>query len=129
MLKYSKQRESIKNYLDTHRIHPTAETVYSAIRQDFPNISLGTVYRNLNLLADRGEILRISYGSGPDRYDGNTKPHYHFICTSCDTMLDLKMEPLMELHKLAEETFEGTITNHVTHFFGLCPECSNKKIF
>ena len=57
MLKYSRQRESIKSYLDTHRTHPTAETVYLDIKQEFPNISLGTVYRNLNLLAEMGEIL------------------------------------------------------------------------
>ena len=53
MLKYSRQRESIKNYLDTHRIHPTAETVYADMRKDFPNISLGTVYRNLNRSEER----------------------------------------------------------------------------
>ncbi len=125
MLKYSRQRESIKKYLDTHRTHPTAETVYLDIKQEFPNISLGTVYRNLNLLADMGEILRISPGNGPDRYDGNTAPHYHFICTECGKVLDIDMEHQIQLDKLAGEHFDGTITNHVTHFFGLCRECNN----
>ena len=127
MLKYSRQRESIKNYLDTHRTHPTAETVYLDIKHDFPNISLGTVYRNLNLLADMGEILRISPGNGSDRYDGNAEPHYHFICKECGTVLDIDLEPQINLNEIANQQFDGTITGHVTHFFGLCPECNTRK--
>ena len=80
MLKRSKQRESIKKFLISRYDHPTAETVYMNIKEEFPNISLGTVYRNLSLLADIGEIQKLSTGIGPDRFDGNPKPHYHFIC-------------------------------------------------
>ena len=76
MLKYSKQREAIKNFLVTRYDHPTAETVYLNIRKEFPNISLGTVYRNLNLLAEIGEILKLSPGIGPDRFDGNPAPPF-----------------------------------------------------
>ncbi len=126
MLKYSRQRESIKNYLDTHRTHPTAETVYLDIKQEFPNISLGTVYRNLNLLAEMGEILRISSGNGPDHYDGNAAMHYHFICTECNKVLDIDMPHQTQLDEEAGRHFDGTITNHVTHFFGLCPECNKE---
>ena len=79
MLKRSKQRESIKKFLISRYDHPTAETVYMNIKEEFPNISLGTVYRNLSLLADIGEIQKLSTGIGPDRFDGNPKPHYHFI--------------------------------------------------
>lgn len=127
MPNYSRQRESIKKYLETHPTHPTAETVYLDMREEFPNISLGTVYRNLNLLADMGEILRISSGSRPDRYDGNTRPHYHFICNQCGKLLDMDMEPGTELEKQANLSFPGIITGHVTHFFGLCPECCNQR--
>ncbi|MBO5373084.1 MAG: transcriptional repressor [Lachnospiraceae bacterium] len=127
MLKYSRQRESIKEYLDTHRTHPTAETVYLDIKQEFPNISLGTVYRNLNLLADMGEILRLSSGNGPDHYDGNTAPHCHFMCNECGKVLDIDIEPQDQLDKLAGKHFAGKITGHVTQFFGLCPECNNSK--
>ena len=80
MLKRSKQRESIKKFLISRYDHPTAETVYMNIKEEFPNISLGTVYRNLSLLADIGEIQKLSTGIGPDRFDGNPTPHYHFIC-------------------------------------------------
>ena len=79
MLKRSKQRESIKKFLISRYDHPTAETVYMNIKEEFPNISLGTVYRNLSLLADIGEIQKLSTGIGPDRFDGNPKPHYHFM--------------------------------------------------
>ena len=127
MLKYSRQRESIKHYLDTHRTHPTAETVYQNVKQQFPNISLGTVYRNLNLLADRGDILRISPGNGPDHYDADCSQHYHFICKQCGIVLDIDMEHQAQLDEIATRQFDGTITNHVTHFFGLCPECNTKK--
>ena len=127
MLKYSRQRESIKSYLDTHRTHPTAETVYLDIKQEFPNISLGTVYRNLNLLAEMGEILRISPGNGPDRYDGNAAPHNHFICTRCGRVLDIDLDHQSQLDELAGEHFDGKIVSHITHFFGLCPECKQNN--
>ena len=78
-LKYSRQRESIKNYLQSTTEHPTADTVYAHVREKVPNISLGTVYRNLNLLAEAGDALKISTPSGGDRFDGRTNPHYHFI--------------------------------------------------
>lgn len=79
MRKHSKQREAIQLYLATHSNHPTAETVYLGIKEEFPNVSLGTVYRNLALLAENGEILKISTGVGPDRFDGCIDPHYHFF--------------------------------------------------
>ena len=73
-LKYSKQRASIKEYLLHTTAHPTADTVYLHIKEEFPNISLGTVYRNLNLLADIGEALRIPTPAGGDRFDGRCEP-------------------------------------------------------
>ena len=83
MLKRSKQRDAILSFLATRYDHPTAETVYLNIKEEFPNISLGTVYRNLNLLSEIGEIQKISSGVGPDRFDGNPAPHYHFLCKKC----------------------------------------------
>ena len=76
-LKYSRQRESIKANLMSRRDHPTADALYASIREEFPNISLGTVYRNLNLLVETGEILKLTCGNGPDNYDG--MPHLTII--------------------------------------------------
>ena len=121
MLKYSKQRESIKNFLVTRYDHPTAETVYLNIRKEFPNISLGTVYRNLNLLAEIGEIQKLSPGIGPDRFDGNPAPHYHFICRHCGCVMDLTVSGLDHINILAGQDFDGEIEGHITYFYGACP--------
>ena len=123
MLKYSKQRESIKNFLVTRYDHPTAETIYLNIRREFPNISLGTVYRNLNLLAEIGEIQKLSPGIGPDRFDGNPAPHYHFICRHCGCVMDLTVSGLDHINILAGQDFDGEIEGHITYFYGSCPSC------
>lgn len=127
MLKHSRQRENIKKYLMQRCDHPTAETVYLAMKEDFPNISLGTVYRNLSLLAELGEILKISVGSGPDRFDANLEPHYHFFCNECGRVLDLEMASVEHINVIAEHGFEGRIEGSITHFFGKCPECLAKE--
>ena len=79
-IKRSRQRDAILAYLRTRTDHPTAEAVYTALRESMPNISLGTVYRNLALLADYGTILRISCDGKVDHFDANTTPHPHFLC-------------------------------------------------
>ena len=126
-LKYSRQRECIKDYLMHTTEHPTADTVYEHVREEFPRISLGTVYRNLNLLADMGEALKITTPDGGDRFDGCTKPHYHFACTSCGAVIDLDMAPIDEkLNEIASENFPGEITQNVVYFKGICKNCLKK---
>ena len=127
MLKRSKQRESIKKFLISRYDHPTAETVYMNIKEEFPNISLGTVYRNLSLLADIGEIQKLSTGIGPDRFDGNPTPHYHFICKECGSVLDLNVTGLDHINVLAAQDFDGEIEGHMTYFYGKCPSCKAKR--
>lgn len=122
-LKYSRQRESIKEFLMTRTDHPTADTVYENIRRQYPNISLGTVYRNLSLLSEIGEILKISTGTGPDRFDANTAPHYHFICKSCGSVIDLSIESIEHINTLASQNFPGQIEGHCTYFYGTCCNC------
>lgn len=126
-LKRSKQRESIKEFLASRKDHPTADTVYMNIREIYPNISLGTVYRNLALLSDLGEIVKITTGDGPDRFDGNTEPHNHFICRNCHSVLDLEMENIDHIMGTAGKNFEGSIDGYITHFFGVCGDCIKKS--
>ena len=89
-LKYSRQRESIKVCLQGRKDHPTADMLYTDVRKEFPNISLGTVYRNLSLLSELGEIKRLTTGDGPDRFDGDTSTHHHFICRKCQCVTSAK---------------------------------------
>lgn len=123
MLKHSKQRDSIKAFLRTRKDHPTAETVYLNIRKEIPNISLATVYRNLSLLTELGEIQKISTAQGPDRFDGNAAPHNHFICQKCGSVLDLDMDSIDKINDIAGRSFDGKICGHVTYFYGICPDC------
>ena len=122
-LKYSRQRESIINFLSTRKDHPTADTIYNHIREEYPNISLGTVYRNLSLLTELGKIQKLSYGIGPDHFDGNAAPHYHFLCEACGAVSDIEINDMPDIQAVASKSFEGSITGYNLHFFGKCPLC------
>lgn len=125
-LKYSRQRQSIQNYLATSFDHPTADMVYMHVKNEYPNISLGTVYRNLNLLTDMGEAIKINTPNGGHRFDGHTAPHNHFICTECGAVVDLEMNEISDVQTLSGEQFAGCIESHSTVFFGKCGECTIK---
>ena len=107
----------IKSFLMGRKDHPTADVIYSNLKQQDPNLSLGTVYRNLKLLSDMGEILRLRVGDGVDHFDADTSEHYHFVCTECGSVIDSIMEA-------AGERFDGRIRGHVTYFYGTCPACT-----
>jgi len=126
-LKHSKQRDSIMEFLRERKDHPTADTVYMNVRKTFPNISLGTVYRNLTLLADIGEIARIRVGDGVDHFDADTSPHYHFICKECGSVIDLDMENMVFINETVNKNFDGLIEGHITYFYGKCGNCSTKS--
>ena len=125
-LKYSRQREAIKSFLMTRKDHPTADVVYENVRKEFPNISLGTVYRNLTLLSDMGELLRLRVGDGMDHFDATTEPHYHFICNKCGRVIDLEMESIDSIDDIAGAGFGGRIEGHVAYFYGSCEDCTTK---
>ena len=122
-LKHSRQREMIKSFLMTRKDHPTADMVYMNVRQQNPNISLGTVYRNLTLLADIGEIQRLRVGDGVDHFDADTSLHYHFVCTKCGCVEDLDIDSIEEINEAASARFDGQIDGHVTYFYGTCGNC------
>jgi Fur family peroxide stress response transcriptional regulator len=124
-LKYSRQRESIKENLMHRSDHPTADMVYSDIRKIYPNISLGTVYRNLSLLSDLGEIRKLVTSDGAVRFDADTSPHNHFTCRKCGAVLDLDMEDISQIKAHASRNFDGIIENFSVNFYGLCGWCVN----
>ncbi len=125
-VKYSRQRESIKNYLMSTREHPTADMVYAAVREEYPNISLGTVYRNLTFLVEHGEINKLSCIGDCERYDSNLEQHYHFICQHCQRVIDLNIMPLDHIEVIAGEKFKGVIEGHNAFFYGKCEACLDK---
>lgn len=122
-LKYSRQREAIKEFLISRHDHPTADTVYENIREKYPNISLGTVYRNLSLLVSIGEIVKITATQGPDRFDARTAPHHHFVCRNCHCVIDMEMPEEDMLESKAAAAFPGIIDGHTVNFYGLCETC------
>ena len=127
VLKYSRQREAIQRFLMTRKDHPTADIVYNFVRHEFPNISLGTVYRNLTLLSDIGEITRLRVGDGIDRFDADTRPHYHFVCTECGCVTDFDPQLPVAIDQLCGVQQDGRlIVGHVAYFYGICSGCRRK---
>lgn len=122
-LKYSRQRESIAANLMHRTDHPTADMVYADIRKVFPNISLGTVYRNLALLSDLGEIRKFSGEGGVDRYDWKTEPHNHFTCRKCGCVIDMDGQEISRLREQADAAFDGRIEDCSIMFYGVCAGC------
>ncbi|MCC8067824.1 MAG: transcriptional repressor [Clostridiales bacterium] len=123
MHKHSRQREAIKTFLQGRKDHPTADTIYTGLREEYPNISLGTVYRNLALLTDMGEIARISTGTGPERYDGTVAQHQHFICTRCQHVYDVETDHMDEMIRSAVKSCPGRIDSYTANFYGVCTDC------
>ena len=125
--KFSKQRNAIMEYLINTKEHPTADTIYAHMREEIPNISLGTVYRNLHLLVDNGEIQKLTSKDGKDRFDAKTSDHYHFICNTCGKVEDLMIDPLIDINLINKFNNHIKITSHEINFSGLCEECLNKE--
>lgn len=122
MKNYSRQREAILEIVAASHSHPTASEIYSAVREKIPNISLGTVYRNLAQLSENGDILMISVGEGCERYDGNVKAHLHLHCKVCGKIFDIPLKDDNELYMLAlKEGFECESTVCVIE--GICKDC------
>lgn len=133
VMKYSRQRAAILSFLQTRKDHPTAELIYSNVKETFPSISLGTVYRNLNQLAEAGMIAKYRFGTlGTDHFDYDTSPHQHFVCTHCNAVIDLPMtgscEAVSRIDKEAADGFDGLIQGHRLYFCGICKDCLEKGI-
>ena len=123
-LKYSRQRESIKEFLMTRTDHPTADTVYENMKSIYPNISLGTVYRNLNSLVESGLLGKVSVPSGADRFDHILTRHYHIKCTHCGMFMNVEdMDYIEGLDEKVGEVTGFKMEDHDIVFNGVCPEC------
>ncbi|MFA5513995.1 MAG: transcriptional repressor [Sphaerochaetaceae bacterium] len=124
-MRYSRQRELIFETLKNFETHPTAEQLYIQVKQEMPQISLGTVYRNLNILVEKGKIRKVdSLESSSVRYDARSDEHSHLVCTKCGTVKDLDLSYFYSVDKLLKEKFDFTVTEHNIVLKGLCSDCS-----
>lgn len=132
-MKYSRQRNVILDIVRSSDAHPTADTVYDLARQELPGIGIATVYRNLNMLAENGDISRINTGDGKDRFDGCTGEHYHMICSRCGDVIDIypKDDAAMDqLRRAVSLTFgikDDNVQINTTLLTGVCNRCLGKE--
>ena len=125
-VRMTRQRRVILEELRALRSHPSADELYEIVRRRLPRISLGTVYRNLDLLAREGAVLRLEQPCGGRRFDGDTRKHYHVRCSCCGKVDDIFVEPPAKLHELAGKACGYEIENHRLEFTGICPRCRRK---
>ena len=122
-LKVTPQRQAIFRALHTSSIHPTADTVFDTVRVEMPTISLRTVYQTLNDLKAMGELHAVDLGTGSSRFDPNTNPHHHLVCSTCGRVDDLDADfPGVAIPADSAAGFEVTTTEIV--FRGRCRDCA-----
>ena len=123
-----RKRNAILFYLQQSHEHPSAESIYKDLKPEIPDLSVGTVYRNLSLFKQQGLVASVATVSGVERFDANTDPHVHFICTDCDAVIDLhQMEMPQALCATAEGCVGGSVTGCQLCFSGLCRDCLTKQ--
>ena len=122
----TRQRTLVLETLRSTKSHPTADWIFEEVRKQLPTISLGTVYRNLNLLRDAGTIRELRIHGRTARWDADTSPHGHFICTSCGEVRDV-----MGLQPYDWQGLKDLVGCNVTfqrcEFYGLCPKCLRRE--
>lgn len=124
-LRITKQREIILNELCSVTSHPTADTLYQMVRKHLPKISLGTVYRNLEIMSECGIIQKLDIGGTQKRFDANARVHYHVRCSKCGRIDDLDLSPDFNVEKAASKLTPFKILRHRLEFTGLCPDCQS----
>ena len=124
--KNSKKRTAILEALSSVKEHPTAEMLYTALKPEIPELSLGTVYRNLSVLAEDGLVANVAHVAGQERYDARTEPHAHFVCRKCGRVIDVDIPDMIQpmCAQVSEET--GCIADsYMLSFNGICKQCKN----
>ena len=123
------QRIAVLKILSESKVHPSVENIYEQVMKDFPTTSLATVYKTLTLLKKMGEVLKLGFPEGSNRYDGNMPyPHPHLICIKCNKILDPDLMSLDEMKKEVALENNFKILNHRLDFFGICSNCMAEKI-
>ncbi|MBU0674872.1 MAG: transcriptional repressor [Proteobacteria bacterium] len=127
ILRQTNQRKIILEELQCLTCHPTAAALHDLVKKRLPRVSLGTVYRNLELLSDCGTIQKLDFGEPHKRFDGNPTPHYHVNCQQCGRVDDVPMPLHPILEDEASIITHYQISGHHVAFSGVCPHCHGKK--
>lgn len=127
IIRLTTQRQIILEELAKVKSHPTASELYDMVRKRLPRIGLGTVYRNLELMADNGMILKIEVGGTQKRFDATTDDHYHIRCSSCGKVDDIDVPVIKELVSEASTASAYQIIGHHVEFTGICNSCQNQQ--
>lgn len=126
--RYSKKREAILSAIRSTDCHPSAEWVYQTLKPTHPDLSLGTVYRNLSFFQEQGVVQSIGVVKGQERFDGVTAPHSHFVCNCCGSVMDLHQVKLETgLDRDVSEQYELAVERHELTFYGFCKTCMQKN--
>ena len=124
--KHSKKRDAILQVIRSTDSHPSAEWIYSQVKPIYPDISLGTVYRNLALFEETGEVIAVATVDGQKRYDATADPHTHFICECCNSVIDVETpQPFAEMYKALRKVHGLEANHHSLTFYGKCDKCRN----
>lgn len=123
----TRQRQVVLDEIKKVHNHPTADQVYEMTRGRLPRISLGTVYRNLEILSACRLILKIEMGCAQKRFDGNVTNHYHVRCVSCGCVDDVMIDPLTTIEKTLGRLCDYEIIGHRLEFIGVCPRCKDTR--
>jgi Fur family ferric uptake transcriptional regulator len=126
-LRMTRQRRVILEELRKVDSHPSADEVYEMVRKRLPRISLGTVYRNLEILSESGDIQKLEPGCSLKRFDGNPSEHCHIRCIRCDRIADAPMAPDLEIDPQQVHAAGFEIIGHRLEFLGVCPQCSDQS--
>lgn len=126
-IRMTSQRYAILEYLATDGKHPTANEVFEALKDDFPNMSVATVYNNLNFFMEAGIVKELPFGDGSSRFDLTDTRHYHVICNHCGKVEDFNYPGLTEVEKAVESMTKFKVDGHRFKVTGLCEDC--QKLF
>jgi Fur family ferric uptake transcriptional regulator len=126
-LRVTPQRQVILEELSKVNSHPAANEVFDMVRARLPRIGLGTVYRNLDIMADNGVILKIDVGGTQKRFDATVEPHYHIRCTECGRVDDIDVPVQKEIEAMAAASSDYEVQGHRVEFFGICPDCRKAR--
>ncbi len=126
-MRLTTQRQIILEELGKVTSHPTANEVYDMVRKRLPRIGLGTVYRNLELMAESGLILKLEVGGTQKRFDATTNPHYHIRCSQCEKVDDIDIPVQHQINEMATSSTDYQILGHHIEFSGICQECKSTK--